>query len=69
VNGLKALYTNEQKIIHRDLKLENLLIHFNDVDMWEKSLLDRMKFLKSVNLEEVSFTIQIADLGFAKSIA
>ena len=58
VTGLTHCY--DHKIIHRDLKLENLLIHFPNQSSehpipWE-----------DIDLEQEEFIIKIADFGFAR---
>ena len=60
VQGLSYLYG--KNIIHRDLKLENLLVHFPNRGSahpiaWEK-----------IDLETEEFIIKIADFSFARSL-
>lgn len=58
VEGCSALYA--KNIIHRDLKLDNVLIHFPDRDFVTK------KELKAMDLEKERFIVKIADLGYAR---
>ena len=60
MQGLKYLY--DMNIIHRDLKLENLLIHFTGLSSagpvpWDE-----------IDLEFEEFVVKIADFGFAKNL-
>lgn len=60
----------EKLVIHRDLKLQNIMLHFPD----DEELLDRMnktekkQFLKNVDLMTTNFSIKIADFGFSKRL-
>ena len=56
IDGFCYLY--EQKVIHRDVKLDNLLIHFPKMRgeiNWNK-----------VNLDTDEFVIKIADFGYSR---
>lgn len=52
------------KVLHRDLKLANILIHFPD--MTDKADQITTEWLKRVDLNKTKFQIKIADLGFSK---
>jgi serine/threonine protein kinase len=80
VSGLRDLY--EFDIVHRDLKLANILLHFPnesgltsedarideliDCIADEKAEARRLQFLSKVDLTKVPFEIKIADFGFSK---
>ena len=57
-------------VIHRDLKLQNIMLHFPDQS--EKILAmnkeQRKRFLKEVDLTTERFEIKIADFGFSKKL-
>jgi len=64
LQGCKSFWT--QGIIHRDIKLANILIHFPDnpeIGIMKKE--DKDKFLKNVDLTKGNFTCQIADFGLS----
>ena len=48
------------RIMHRDMKLDNILVHFPNQPSNKK--LD----LKKIDLETEEFVIKIADLGYAR---
>jgi serine/threonine protein kinase len=58
IKGFNHLY--EHKVIHRDCKLENLLIHFP-----ERSNKDTLPW-KHIDLENEEFIIKIADFGYSR---
>ena len=60
ISGCQALY--KVNVVHRDLKLDNILIDFPDRD-----LLDTQD-LKELDLDSETFTVKIADLGYAREL-
>ena len=65
VVGLRDI--NKGKVIHRDMKLANILLHFPNEDLLALKKDERKVFLKNVNLVETPFEIKISDFGFAKA--
>jgi len=75
VNGLKEI--KEQKVMHRDLKLANILVNFPNLTKEEqespgfnlKEYIKRISFVPSKNGEQpTEIVIKIADLGFARKL-
>ena len=60
VNGCSALY--DKNVMHRDLKLDNILINFPTYDM--PTEVDML----AMDLETVEFSVKIADLGYAREL-
>lgn len=60
IAGCSALY--EVNVMHRDLKLDNILINFPDHDLLTE------EELKQMNLETDRFEVKIADLGYAREL-
>ena len=57
---------HDSNVLHRDIKLENILIHFPDEDLFEKDNSQVYKFIRAVDLTKTRFEVKICDLGFAK---
>ena len=51
--GVKDLH--RKGILHRDLKLANVLLHFPTVDLYNQNKVGRESFLKKVNLKQTRF--------------
>jgi serine/threonine protein kinase len=70
IEGLKFMHKSH--IIHRDIKLENILINFDDQPniYSENTLINKSpKDLYNIySLEKGNFTIKIADLGYARDL-
>ena len=49
--------------MHRDLKLDNILIHFP-----ERELISAIELL-DIDLENEPFVVKIADLGYARELS
>ena len=60
VDGCSAMY--DKNVMHRDLKLANILIHFPQYD--DPSQEDMLE----MDLETVDFCVKIADLGYAREL-
>ena len=58
INGFCYLYDNQ--VIHRDVKLENLLIHFPN-----RQSLEEIN-TSEIDLETEQFEIKIADFGYSR---
>lgn len=57
-------------VIHRDLKLQNIMMHFPDhtEQLMVMNKDERKKFLRDVDLTKVRFELKIADFGFSKKL-
>jgi serine/threonine protein kinase len=57
-------------VIHRDLKLQNIMLHFPDMTdkLLAMSKEEKRNFLRTVDLTKVNFEIKIADFGFSKKL-
>jgi len=57
-------------VIHRDLKLQNIMLHFpQDQERILGMTRDQKKaFLREADLENIDFEIKIADFGFSKKL-
>src|SRR5690606_32727080 len=62
VEGIRELH--DRNIMHRDLKLANILLHFPDRDLMHMSTGAKRKFLEDVDLTKEKFELKIADFGF-----
>ena len=63
IQGCTAMF--DVQVMHRDLKLDNILIHFPDRDNFTNISQEE---LKSIDLLKENFVVKIADLGFAREI-
>ena len=59
VAGCSALY--KVRVMHRDLKLDNILVHFPD-----RHGKITLRDLNAIDLETERFVVKIADLGYAR---
>jgi serine/threonine protein kinase len=80
VKGCKALFDKE--IIHRDLNIKNVLIHYPSMELkadelqrfyyenttFGRKYTSRLSKLMLQSLEETPFTVKIADLGYARQL-
>lgn len=58
-------YLNEIDVVHRDLKLENILLHF---PKWKGSKEVSNEYLMNFNYETDKFEVVICDFGFSKVV-
>lgn len=68
INGFQAL--NDMNVLHRDLKLANILVHFKNVE--QDVVFNDIVQLKKIKKEGQllgNVDVVIADLGFAKELA
>lgn len=56
------------QVAHRDLKLANVLLHFPDVDLLDKTKEEQAVFIRNVDFTKERFEIKISDFGFARLI-
>jgi serine/threonine protein kinase len=68
VKGIAAI--KEKHVMHRDLKLPNIMMHFPDLSPTAciSADFDLKKFLADVTLTPDSIICKIADLGFARKL-
>lgn len=57
-------------VIHRDLKLQNIMLHFpgESERLLAMSKEQKKRFLREVDLNNTPFEIKIADFGFSKKL-
>ena len=57
-------------IIHRDLKLQNIMLHFPDHidEIKEMNKEEKRRFLKDIDMTKTRFEVKIADFGFSKKL-
>lgn len=57
-------------VIHRDLKLQNIMIHFPNMSEQLLGMTKDVKklFFKETDLDKIDFEIKIADFGFSKKL-
>lgn len=57
-------------VIHRDLKLQNIMLHFPEENsaLMNMTKDEKKKFIANVDLSKVKFEIKIADFGFSKKL-
>lgn len=57
-------------VIHRDLKLQNIMMHFPDhvQELIGMSKLEKKRFIQNIDLNNTRFEIKIADFGFSKKL-
>ena len=57
-------------VIHRDLKLQNVMLHFphESEKLLHMSKEQKKKFYRSVDFDKMDFEIKIADFGFSKKL-
>lgn len=60
---------HEREIMHRDLKLDNVMVHFPSLSY--KELFDRrfdlLEYISAINLDG-DFQVKLADLGLARKV-
>lgn len=61
-----------QDVVHRDLKMDNILLHFSDLrsNVCVDKSFDLNNYIKDFNFEKQhsSMKVKIADLGFARKL-
>ena len=64
VMGIKDIW--ELSVIHRDMKLANIVLHFPDrPEMIKMNRTDKKKFLSTVDFTKENFFAKIADFGLS----
>lgn len=68
MKGIAAI--KEQSVMHRDLKLANIMVHFPilPADACIDPKFDLKGFLETAKLDSKSVVCKIADLGFARKL-
>ena len=68
VNGFNDMM--KVLVIHRDLKLQNIMLHFPDNSdlLMNMSKEEKKRFLRHVDLNTTNFEVKIADFGFSKKL-
>ena len=67
VRGVAAMH--ERDIMHRDLKLDNVMVHFPSLsykELFDKRF-DLLQYISEINLEG-DFQVKLADLGLARKV-
>lgn len=57
-------------VIHRDLKLQNIMMHFPDhiQELMSMNKMEKKRFIQNIDLANTRFEIKIADFGFSKKL-
>ena len=57
-------------VIHRDLKLQNIMLHFPEENnaLMNMTKDEKKKYIANVDLLKCNFEIKIADFGFSKKL-
>ena len=60
----------EVLIIHRDLKLQNIMVHFpdNEDQLLSMNQEERLQFFQDIDLLQTRFIVKIADFGYSKKL-
>lgn len=68
VNGFNDMM--DVLVIHRDLKLQNIMLHFPNYDkhFFAMSSSNKKQFFREMDLDKLDFEIKIADFGFSKKL-
>ncbi|CDW83859.1 protein kinase domain containing protein [Stylonychia lemnae] len=66
INGIFDMHSMD--IIHRDLKLANILLNFPENNIKTLSKQQKQEFLRDFDMEKVKLEVKISDFGFSKTI-
>ena len=57
-------------VIHRDMKLQNVMLHFPDEteSLMKMTKEEKKAFFKKVDMTKTRFEVKIADFGFSKKL-
>lgn len=68
VNGVYDMM--QMLVIHRDLKLQNIMVHFPNDSLKLLAMTKQMRkeWLRTVDLSTTPFEVKIADFGFSKKL-